>query len=945
MPSGRSSASTRVLTRLCYEQTSAGKHVRHGETFDLSLRLTHIGSHAMGRPSHCFRSSSVVVSPQVLACAFLLLSAPAKAQESEPAPARSEEKRIEMESYQVSTDIVEGSALGLNLLRKSSSAISDAISSDDFSRLAVGNAAEAMTKVTGASLVEGKYVMIRGLGDRYANTLLNGASLPTADPEKRAVQLDQFPSGLIESIVTTKSFTPDQPGAFSGGSVNLRTKTFPQQFFFSLTGSLQYSTTATGNEILSLPGHDRDRFAWGARDRKAPDVPLQIPDRTSAQIAARSGNFSLAEQLDAASRAFDNRGYFPRGKKAGPDLGFSVAVGDRISVGSKEGLFGYTATFSYDREFEHTTGGEQNRFEGIVSAPQARLTLTPDRSNLSFGTAALPTGTPALGVTKSTDRSTWNTFTKLAYRPSADHELSVDLLHTRTADDVVQRGVGEQQRDYPGNLYEVYDLLYTERAVSSLQLTGLSRLASAGDLQVDYRVSYSSSSQEQPDYRTLAMYYDLDGNPVNATGVQPNRFFRDLTEDSLELGLDVARPFTLNGNEGRVKVGGSWMEGDRDYDEQRFQWSNRPQSRAGLEAFPGDIGIVSRGTNEVIFGNTLSRLQEPNRYTADQTITGLYAMAEVPLSATWKVVGGVRRETTKMHTTPVRIPGLNPRDGVIDTEDFLPALSAVYAPTTRTRWRAAYGRTIARPTFKELTDIRYEDVFTLDTYLGNPFVNRSVIDNFDLRWEWFPRRGEVVAASVFFKRMKDPIEVVFTPSTGSIQPQNVDQGKVYGIEFEFRRRLGSFTPALEAFSVGANLALVGSDVTIPETEMASIRLQEPNAKAKRELSGQSPYVFNTDIAYDAPSGRTSASLSYNIVGERLSLVQFGSLPDVYEQPAGSLNFVVTQRVSAHLRLTFSAKNLLDPDFEKRIGFEDYSLVHERYRSGRRFAVACTWLFE
>jgi TonB-dependent receptor len=645
------------------------------------------------------------------------------------------------------------------------------------------------------------------------------------------------------------------------------------------------------------------------------------------------------------SRAFDNRGYFPQGKKADPDFGLSLAFGDRIVWGESERMFGYTASLTYDSEFSHFTDGEKNRFEGIVTAPQTKLALTSDRADLTIPNVPLPPGTPPLGVTSSAHSVSWGAFVKLAFRPVREHELGLDLFHNQSADDVVRRGVGEQQRDYPGNFYEVYDLLYTERGVSSVQFAGKSLFPAASELQLDYRVAYSKSTQDQPDYRTLAAYYDVDGGAVNATGVQPNRFFRELAEDSLEFTADATRPFSFHGREARFKAGLGWLEGDRNYGEQRFQWSNRPQSRAYLDAFPGPIGILDRTATTVNFGNTIARLQEPNNYEATQTVSAGYAMFDLPVTPRLRSIFGVRVERTEMETIPVRIPGLNPRDGLIDETDALPALNLVYTLTPKMNARAAYGRTLARPTFKELTDIRYEDVFTLDTYLGNPTLGRTVVDNFDLRWEWFPRRGETVAVSAFYKKMKDPIEVVFNPVTGATQPQNVAQGRVYGVEFEFRRGLGAFSEALEPFTLGANLALIASSVTIPDAEMASIRLQEPNARGRRDLLGQSPYVFNADLTYSRRASSTTATISYNVVGERLSLVQFGSLPDVYEQPAGSLNFVLSQRLTDRLRLKFTAKNLLDAGREKLVGFEKYDLVYERYRTGRSFALSLSWMFE
>lgn len=851
---------------------------------------------------------------------------------------------VQMDTFNVTAEVVAGSDAGLLSSRQKSAAVSDAIGGMQFGRLAIGNAAEAMSKVTGASLMDGKYVMIRGLGDRYSNTLLNGVAVPTADPDKRAVQMDQFPADLLESIVTTKSFTPDQSGAFSGGSVNLKTKSFPTQFFLSLSTALEYRADVTGKDFLTTPGVSGDKLARGAANRAAPAFSAAIPDRTAASIAARQGNLAPAEQLATASQAFDNRGYFPSTRQALPAMSVAVALGDQIALRGDR-LFGYTASLTYERDFQGYTGGEKNRFEGIVSAPQVKLALTPDAAGLTMGKVTPPAGTPPLGVTNSLQTVSWGAFTKLAFRPSTDHELSLDFFHNQAADDLVQRGVGEQQRDYPGNFYEVYDLLYTERSVSSLQFAGKSLFPSAKDLRLDYRLAYSKSSLDQPDYRTLAAYYDPSGAAVNATGVQPNRFFRALNEDSREAAVDVTRPFAWRGREARWKTGLTWLVGDRDYTEGRFQWSGRPQSRADLIAFPGTVGIIERSANAVNFGNTIARLQEPNNYAASQSLGAAYLMGDFPVTPRLRLVTGVRVEKTTMETTPVRLPGLNPRDGRIAGTDVLPAVNFVYEMGAHSNLRAAYGRTLARPTFKELTDIRYEDVFTLDTYLGNPQLGRTIIDNFDLRWEWFPRRSETVAVSAFYKRMQDPIEVVFTPSTGAIQPQNVDRGQVYGLEFEFRRSLGSISPLLESFNAGANVAFIGSKVTIPEVEMSSIRLQEPNAKASRELLGQSPYVFNADLTYSRRTSSTTATLSYNIVGKRLSLVQFGSLPDVYEMPAGRLNLVLSQRLSNRLRLKFTARNLLDVDREKLIQFEKYNLVYDRSHTGRSYSLALTYLFE
>lgn len=843
---------------------------------------------------------------------------------------------IKMEAFTVSADVVQSSDIGLLLARQKAVAVSDAIGSEQFGRLAVSDAAEAMSKVTGASVVDGKYVLIRGLGDRYANTLMNGVAVPTADPDKRAVQMDQFPSDLIESITTTKSFTPDQPGAFSGGSVNLKTKSFPEQLFVSFSTSWEYNDAATGEDLLTVDGTGGD----------VPDVPVEIPNRTVAEFAARGGDLGPAQELDRITKAFGTRTYFPHGEKADPNIGFSAAIGNRHPFGD-QGLFGYTASVTYDRKFSHSTDGEANRYTGVVSAPQRNLVLSSDPSQLTFDTTTLAAGTPPLGVTSSTVSENVGAFAKLAVRPVIDHEFSLDVFFNRTVDDNVRRGVGEEQQNYVGSVFEVYDILYTERTVGSAQLAGKSLFPAASELELAWRLSYSNSTQDQPDYRTLSYVYDaVTGDNVNATGVSPNRYFRELDEDAVEGAIDLTYPFsTAGGREHRLKAGVVASRNERSYDEQRFQYTLSPRSREQLEIFPAPVGIVSSTPTSVTFGNTITRLQEPNKYEAEQDISAAYAMIDYAFTSKLRAIGGARFEKTEITTVPVRAPGLNPRDGMIDQTDALPALSFVYAATPKMNWRLAYGRTIARPTYKELTDIRYEDVFTDDVYVGNPDLELTVIDNVDLRWEWFPRKGETVAVSAFYKQLDQPIEVLFQPSVGSIQPQNVEEGAVYGVEFEYRRGLDSVFSALSDLSFGANLTFVHSEVTIPDAEMAVIRIDDPGADNKRELLGQSPYVFNADLTYDRRSSGTVATLSYNIVGERLDLVNYGSLPDVYEQPAGSLNLVVSQRLSDRWKLKLSAKNLLDPDHEKLIGFENFDLVYARYREGRTYSLSLTYLFE
>ncbi|MDB4385213.1 TonB-dependent receptor, partial [Opitutaceae bacterium] len=700
-------------------------------------------------------------------------------------------KAIEMEAFTISADIVESSDIGLLVERQKSSTISDAISSDQLSKLGAGDAAEALSKVTGASVVDGKYVLIRGLGDRYSNTLMNGVSVPSADPDKRAVQMDQFPADMIESVVTTKSFTPDQSGAFSGGSVNLKTKSFPETSFLSLSASLSANEQVRNESMLVTQGNGGG----------APAVAQSIPNRIQAELEAEFfGNFAPAQEIDAATQLFDSTGFYPDAREGSWASGFSIAGGHRLEWG-EEGVFGVTASFNTDRSASAYAGGEAGRFSGSADAPETNLIFTTDEDRLSFNRNDVPAGTPEFGVTSGTLSESQGGLVKLAVQPSMNHEFSLDLIYNQSTDDTVRRGVGEEIANYEGAIYEVYDLLRTERSVGSAQLGGKSLFVDLNELEIEWRVSRSESTQDQPDYRTMAGVYDMAGRPVNATGVQPNRYFRELTEEATEGSVDVTIPLWINGADHQLKFGGLVSSNERDYSEERFQYYAVPRNPSELQSFPGAVGIVEQSADGVTFGNTISRLLEPNQYAATQDISAFYGMMDANLTDQWRTIFGARYESTAMVATPVNIPGLSPRIGEIDDAHILPAANLIFAQNDKMNWRAAFGRTIARPTYKELSDIRYEDVFTGDVYLGNPDLQLTDINNFDLRWEWFPTRGETVAVSAFYKDMSNPIEVLFAPGVGSIQPQNVESGEVYGIEFEFRRNLGFIADSWERWSL------------------------------------------------------------------------------------------------------------------------------------------------
>ncbi len=865
----------------------------------------------------------------------------------------------ELEAFVVSFDDVQTGDLLLLADRQESSTLSDAIGEDSFSRFGLGDAAEAMTKVTGASIVDGKYMVIRGLGERYTNTLLNGFGVASADPDRRAVQMDQFPSDVLESIVVSKSFTPDQPGAFSGGSVNMKTKSFPDKFFFKTGVSVSMNTNVFNEPTLNIPsGSD----FWKGEDGGYRDLPNDFPEEINntltasrARLLARQGDFTVAEELDAFSNSFQNEGFYPVEDEGGFDYGTNFSVGDQIIFNEKQSL-GYILSGNYNRSESHFTDGITGRYsQGSVdiTAPNfvdlTRL-FTPNTEEYNFSQfieagAEPPGGLPEFGVTRTIYSVNWSIFGQLAFKFNPQHQITGRFFHNQSAEDSVKRGVGEAVRsDSGGEFRESHDQLFTERGISSAQLEGQSQFSFDGnDLGMKWRLGYSKSTQDQPDFRSLEFKYSFVLEDYDPSGTFNNRFSRSLEEDNTEFGIDFDLDINqLSGPEGNFvfKFGGMISDGSRVNRERQFQTNfGNVTTLDRILAVPNPVGITERTDDSVTFGTWMRETSASLNYDGTQEIWAAYGMVDWKINSRWRVVGGMRLEHTFLETDPIQID--NPDfTGSIDQDDSLPALSVVFSPTEKMNFRLAYGKTIARPTYREQAGVNLFEPFTEEFISGNPQIKISEINNYDFRWEWYPKAGDLFAVSLFYKELTNPIEVAF--SQGFNAPQNLESGTVFGVEFEARAYLDYIHEALKNVSVSTNFSWTESEVDIPESELTLIRQFDPDAEDTRELFGQSPYLFNFDISYEMPFWDANTALSYNIFGERLALVTTGVLPDVFEQPRETLNFFFSKKFGDAWTVKFSAKNLLDPDYEESFGANGKTFIYEGRTSGRSFGFSFSY---
>ena len=848
-----------------------------------------------------------------------------------------EQGSIETEEVVVTARMLEDNEASLLKMRQKSNSVSDAISAELISRSGSSNAADAMTKVTGASVVGGKYVYVRGLGERYSSTHLNGAELPSADPDKKAFNMDLFPVGVLDNIVTVKSFTPDKPGNFSGGIVDIATKSYPEKLTFKLSSSSSYnSSTSFNGNFLTYKGGGKDWLGTDDGSRGMPSI-LTNPDLVIPKEATARFNNEQAQLLDEISKSFVPQ-MSPGLKTAPLNQSYSLSVGDQVELFNMP--LGFLGSLTYNRDYSFYENGTSGRWKltGNVNSVESLAELQ------------------YLNDTKATDEVNWGGLVTLNLKPDPRHEIGADIIYTQSGQSTARFLEGrwlEQFNENPNNILQTRVLSYTERNLQSYQFHGKHVFDNLLGLTVNWSGNISKALQEEPDARYFTNNYtkrQLEGRDTVVYSISvsnyplPSRYFRNMNEDSEGINLDLALPFnTWENLQARLKVGGAFLEKERVFTERRFQY------QLGAVRFNGDsdlffssenVGVMryDSASSRYIFGSYISETPDPRggNYNGYEKVSAAYAMIELPITNTLKFIGGARYEISKMD-----VYGKDTK-GFLDDKDLLPSINFIYQLSENMNLRASYGKTLARPNFREKAPYANYNFSADYIFIGNPDLKRTLIDNYDLRWEWFLRPGEIIAVSGFYKFFKNPIErvinVFYASEGGEIFYDNIDKADVMGVEIELRKRLDEVLDALSNFSIGANISIIDSKVDIAEEELAVIKAVDPAAESTRSLQGQSPYIVNVDLGYDNINTGTVLSLFYNVFGDRLAEVSIGGTPDVFERSRPMLDFMVSQNVFSNFNVKFSVKNILNSSYKLTHEFKGNEYIRTEYKTGTSFSL-------
>jgi TonB-dependent receptor len=778
--------------------------------------------------------------------------------------------------------------------QRGSSAIVNSTTAEQIGHSPDANAAQAVQRVSGVTVQDGKYVFVRGLGERYTTTSLNGARVPSPEPEKKLVPLDLFPANLIEAISTSKTFTPDQPGDFSGAAVNIRTREFPAHRTSTLSVSAGLNTAATGRRVLGAPtvGSEWLGFAGGARS--LPSAVRAAGDLTTVAEGAPT---------NALLRTFRNA-WTPSNAtgQANGSTTFTLGGEDPV-LGHRVGYL-LSTTYSTNQEVRH----DEHRAVPVGDG--------------QGGARALSTFDGETGRTSVLWGGLFNAGTWLGARS----RLSVDNTYTRSAENSAMRlaGVDEQY----GELRKSR-LSFVERSVVSSQLRGDHVL---GERQrLDWSASYSSVTRDEPDRADLVYDRELGQLAWKGGANDATRTFSDLTERASSGALNYQVTLAPASHPMVVKVGAAQRDVHRDANTLAYDVINQkldvPDRTQAAERIFGGQYAAGPDTNLLI-----ARSSFGGRYNATERVTAGYVMLDAELAPRVRAITGARIEHAGIDVTTVTAQNVR-TPAALDDTDLLPSVALTLRLTELQNLRLSATQTLSRPEYRELSEVAYTEVGGDDEEVGNRALRRSLIRNYDLRWEWYPSAAEVFSVGLFAKEFDHPIERVYRGTTGAsvISFTNAAGAANFGLEVDARKSLAPLGSVAAPFTTFANLTVMRS----------RIRIDDPLSVAfnpRRPMVGQAPFVVNAGLDYAPGDGQWNATLLYNVVGRRITIAGVDPVPDTYESPRHILDVSAQFPVPLGLRGKLNARNLLDAPFVEKTG----ELDRRRYRTGRVLSLGFTW---
>jgi outer membrane receptor for ferrienterochelin and colicin len=806
-----------------------------------------------------------------------------------------EENTNDLKEFEVQASYNRENANVQLLEQKNAAVVSDGISADIIRKTPDNAASDVMKRISGASIQDNKFAVIRGLNDRYNLAYINGAPLPSTESDRRAFSFDLFPSNMLDNLVIYKTASPDLPAEFAGGVIQINTKEIPDEGFVSISTSAGYNSITTFKDRLDYDGSKTD---WLGYDNGERGIPSEFPEQEVFKPLLTSDSMKIVYGSMFKNNWKVNRVNTP------------INTNGQLSAGFPFKIFkaqaGVLASISRSESFRYSSV-ERNFYD-----VQDNNTLLYNYNDSLFKQEVL-TGA----------------MFNFSVKPGPKSKIFFKNTLTLSGEDQTVRRRGLTSMNLVGSEIQVQNtaLWYTENRLITSQLGG-EHVFSAWNIKLKWNGGLSNIQREIPDFRRVSYsrlladstgpYRVQMGNQAQLE--QAGRFFSNLNEDIRSAGIDLAVPLEfINGKKlnSTFKTGYYFQERVRQFDARQFGYIFRPGP--GVPQSIRQLGLDSVfDPANFIFKNgryfLLEEATNPNdSYSADSRLNAAYFMLDQKFFNKLRLVYGVRYEEFLQ-----RLYSLDSNGDSINVRtlkpDFLPSINATYELTSKSNLRFSASRTLSRPEFREIAPFAFFD-FNIDYVIaGNPNLERASIENLDLRWEYFPGGGEIISASVFSKRFTNAIEFINDIDVGAGSRRfgfaNVPEASNYGVELELRKNFAFLDSSFKTKFFG-NLIFIGNfSYIVSEIDLTQFGLASTGV---RPLQGQSPYLINTGLQYNDIDKGFGMSFMVNRVGRRIAFVGNAAVPDIYENPRTIMDFQVSKKLFKKLDVKITLGDLLAQD--------------------------------
>jgi outer membrane receptor protein involved in Fe transport len=820
-------------------------------------------------------------------------------------------------------------------LQRKSAAVSDGISAEAIKRSPDSSASDVLKRVTGITIVGGKFVFVRGLGERYSNSELNGAPLASPEPDKRVVPLDLFPAGLIKNIRIIKSFLPEDSAEFSGGIVKIETKEFPDEFTLSIGLGLGGNYNTTQRHFSTYKGSGTDYLG---KDNGKRDQPVELPE----WLRLVRGNIfgGIPETgVQLIGSLFPNT-WDPKTISAPFDRDVKFTIGDSIQLGEQGsgGRFGYLYGTSYSRKF-------RKREEKEISFNSVNL-------------AGLPTTDDSLifpevdrETTRNVEEVLWGHNLNFSYEPIANQRLKSQTFYSRNSDKFVTEGQGTAVPISEGPFqFRTLNTGWVGREVIHHVFAGehaLNLVKGGRPHKLEWSYYNSQALRDEPNL-TQQLWKRGPDDPtvfVGDTGSARNgwRYYSDTEDNTDGVSLDYEIPFLQwSGLLAKFKLGAEASDRSKNFRSDFYTNELVVGNTPAIEGVPGSV--LYNGPFLLSGRYRFAEEENFDAYDAEHKVHAYYGQIDTPIVNKFRFIGGARYEDSyqfvRTYITSssgpsgfyfpwqydIGAPGRRAKPGVgeLATKDTLPSANVVWEFHPEMNLRLGYTETLNRPDFRDLSEFGFQSEFGGETVFGNPDLNRAYIHNYDARWEWYLAAEDYLGAGVFYKEISGPITKIGLGSQNlarNVSFLNAEDGNIRGLELEFRKLF------FDSFAFQTNVFVIRSRVELLQWEdFAAIRLglvdrfsrvalYNPSV-LESQIVGQSDFVSNFKLSYFVNPEKTgSIGLLYNVFGDRLNTVGANGNPNTIEKGAGVLDFVYEQKFGENLSVKASVKNILDTRFK------------------------------